>query len=161
MKILCHVGPWCTKQYQAIAQGVDTDSYVTLVSGFRSVDESGLVDGYYKHYRSHDFENGSPENRLENEEIIKRCRLLRSLEYNEAMFHLLAMKTSVAEVFDRISPDLVISETVDQYLTDLIYLESKRRNIPFAGIVVSFVNGYYRLTSKGELDRYEMFWIKK
>jgi len=150
MKILCHVGPWCEEQYKTIASGVDASSDVTITSGFRAVDHSGLVDNYYKYFKKNEFEVVSEENGAQYTDIIQRCRLLRSLKKNDALRHLLAMQKSVEEMFDSISPDLVISETVDQYLMDLIYFESKKRGIPFVGLVVSFVNGYYRISARGE-----------
>ena len=51
MKILCHAGPWCVKQYQMIAKSVDAEAEVTIASGFKAVDESGLSEGYYANLR--------------------------------------------------------------------------------------------------------------
>ncbi len=152
MKILCHVGPWCVKQYKMIAKGVDSEAKVTIASGFKAVDESGLHEAYYINLRTKESGVTSSEEGVDFEDIIKRCRLLRSLPHSEAMLHVLSMKKAVSDVFDAVKPDLVISETIDQFLMDLIYFESLKRGIPFVGLVISFVNGYYRVTARGEYN---------
>ncbi len=148
MKILCHVGPWCVKQYEMIAKGVDSGAKITIASGFKTVDESGLHDRYHTNLRTKKFT--SYEDKIDFDEVIKRCRLLRSLPRSEAVLHMLSMKEAVSFMYDVVKPDLVVSETIDQFLMDLMYFEALKRGIPFVGLVISFVNGYYRVSARGE-----------
>ncbi len=152
MKILCHVRPWCVKQYQMIAKGIDAEAEVTIASGFKAVDESGLSEGYYANLRTNESDAISSEVGIDFEDIIKRCRLLRSLPHSVAILHVIAMKEAVSDLFDAVKPDLVISATIDQFLMDVIYFESLKRGIPFVGLVISFVNGYYRVSARGEYN---------
>ena len=152
MKILCHAGPWCVKQYQTIAKGVDAEAEVTITSGFKSVDESSLSADYYENLRTKASGTISSEEEIEFEDIIKRCRLLRSLPRSVAILHVSSMKKAVSDLFDAVKPDLVISETIDQFLMDVIYFESLKRGVPFVGLVISFVNGYYRISARGEYN---------
>jgi hypothetical protein len=146
MKILCHVGPWCTQQYRAIANAVDPKASVTLISGFKDLDETGFQKNYYS-----TVENKSANMfGLDENDFILRCRLLRSLPRDEALLHLYSTREAVAKVLDELKPDLVFSEVVDQFLIDLLRYECEQRSIPFYGLVVSFVNGYFRITSRGE-----------
>lgn len=153
MKILCHVGPWCVEQYRAIAVGVDKSAEIHMVSGFKKFDETGLVKKYYHYvgfYKKQDFD--IDQLYKENLDIILRCRLLRVLREKDAVVHVLAMRRAIQEILDAQKPDLIISETIDQFLIDILYIEAKNRSIPFFGLVITFVNGYYRFSAKGEFN---------
>lgn len=148
MKIICHVGPWCVQQYSEIARNVEVGAQIRLISGFRKIDETGMVDRYYKNVASGI--TASAHNDIDPTDFIERCRLLRSLTREDALLHLFSMHKAISDTFDRERPDIVISEIIDQYLIDLIKFECDKRKIPFFGLVVSFVNGYFRITSRGE-----------
>ena len=148
MKILCHVGPWCVEQYTYIARGVEPAANLVLMSHFLEIDQTSMAKEYYVNLQSYiDNRVGSD---IDSNDFIKRCRVLRSMNKDIALLHLYSMKKAVSNTFDREKPDIVISEVIDQYLIDLIRLESEKRSIPFFGLVVSFVNGYFRITSRGE-----------
>lgn len=146
LKILCHVGPWCVNQYKAIANSVDPDANVTLISGFKNFDETGFQSSYYNHVKN----KSAKLTGLDEDDFILRCRLLRSLSRDEARLHLYSTRDAIAKVLDELKPDLVISEVVDQFLIDLLRHECNQRSIPFYGLVVSFINGYFRITGRGE-----------
>lgn len=151
MKIMCHVGPWSSKLFEVIAQGIDEKAEVLLVSGHKSIDQSGMASRYYDFLRQ--YSSGTQIVSDTDFDMIKRCRLLRAIDTEEAKKHLDSMRASISEVFDSFKPDLVISETIDSFLMDLIYAESVRRNIKFIGLVPSFVNGYFRVTARGEYNK--------
>jgi hypothetical protein len=162
MKILCHVGPWCVQQYSEIARNVEFDAEIVLISHFLELDETGMSKSYYKNLKMPSQDDNS--DLLDADDFIKRCRLLRSLNKEDALLHLYSMKKAVSDAFDSEKPDLVISEVIDQYLIDLIKFECDKREVPFFGLVVSFVNGYFRITSRGErsIERHvNMFEVKK
>lgn len=153
MKIFCHVGPWCVEQYRTIAKGVDDHADIIFISGFRKLDQTGMVEKYYHYvgfYKKQELDVDKLYN--DNLDIVLRCRLLRALEKKESVVHVLAMRRAICEVLDTHSPDIIISETIDQFLMDILYIESKNRNIPFFGLVITFVNGYYRFSAKGEFN---------
>lgn len=60
------------------------------------------------------------------------------------------MRSAICEALDYFKPDLVLSETIDSFLMDLLYSECRHRGIKFVGLVPSFVNGYFRVTARGE-----------
>lgn len=151
MKIMCHVGPWSASQYPAIAKALDTDADITLASGHKEVDESGLASRYYDFLDQYKEDGQAPSDA--EIDMIKRCRLLRAIELSEAKRHLYCMRSAIGEALDSIKPDLVLSETIDSFLMDLIYVESRKRNIQFIGLVPSFVNGYFRVTARGEYHK--------
>jgi len=150
MKILCHVAPWCIEQFRTIAFSFSSSAKVRLVSGFRKLDETGLIDAYYQ-YVGH--ERVSAENDLRDDEVILRCRLLRSLPTVEAKYHVSAMRRAMREMLLREKPDVILCESVDQYLHDLLFQEAKELGVVSYGLIRTFVNGYFRISERGEMQR--------
>lgn len=151
MRIMCHVGPWCIKQYQTIASAIDEEAETILISGFRAVDQSGLVKRFNDNLNIN-IKVDNAYSHLDLPDIISRCRLLRSLNKSEAQHHVYSMAKAISDVFDSYQPDLVLSETIDQYVMDLVYFECLHRKIKFVGLLVSCINGYYRISSRGEYN---------
>ena len=145
---MCHVGPWCVKQYSQIAYSVNPSASLVLISHFLEIDQTKMAEEYYKNLKSN--MNNVFASNISPDDFIKRCRVLRSMNRDDALLHLYSMKKAVSNALDREKPDMVISEVVDQYLIDLLRFECENRKIPFFGLVVSFVNGYFRITSRGE-----------
>jgi hypothetical protein len=149
MKILCHVGPWCTTQFEAIAEGFDPTADVRFVSGFRKLDQTGLIKAYYKYVNSKEqiFQSDPLD-----DEVILRCRLLRVLPDKLAKVHVSAMRRAIFEMLNRETPNVFICESVDQYMHDLLFQEAERLGIPSYGFVRTFVNGYIRFSTRGEMQ---------
>jgi len=150
VKILCHAGPWSDEYLEYISLRMFPDANVLILSHHRTTDKSGLCNRYYALVaeKAPIFKSNLSRN---NQEIIARCRLLRSIPIKEAEFHLEYMRTSISEVLTSFSPDLILSETIDSYIMDLLEEQSSFRKIPFIGLVKSFINGYFRISSRGEL----------
>lgn len=149
MKILCHVGPWCVDQFAAIANGFSKDSEIRFVSGFRKLDQTGLVSAYYKYV------NATGSRLIIDErdaEVISRCRLLRSLPDVVAGRHAAAMRLSMREMLLREKPDVIICESVDQYLHDILFQEAESLKILRYGLIRTFVNNYFRISTRGEMQ---------
>lgn len=130
---------------------MDRNAEITVISGHKACDESGMASRYYDFLRVY---KGISSTVTESDiDMIKRCRLLRAIDLDEARKHLECMRSAISEAFDSIRPDLVLSETIDSFLMDLIYAESLKRDIKFIGLVPSFVNGYFRVTARGEYNK--------
>lgn len=90
---------------------------------------------------------------IELNDIIVRCRLLRSLPRKLAVKMIMAMDYSVNSMFDEVKPNYIVSVRVDSYVLDIIERSSKKRGIIFLGIWKSaFKKGYFFVTSRGELN---------
>lgn len=150
MNVLCHAGPWSSDYLKRLVEELDLDLQHKIVSGHKVVDESGVwlsyIEGLDK-YSNQGFVCTDWDR-----EIIARCRLLRSLSDAEAMLHLNAMKDAISNAFDQYLPGFVLTETVDSFVLDLFAREAERRGIPCIGLVTSFVNGYFRISVRGEYN---------
>ncbi|MEZ8103068.1 capsular polysaccharide export protein, LipB/KpsS family [Vibrio bivalvicida] len=150
MKFLSHAGPWSDTYLEHIVKEISNDNENLILSAHKSVDSSGLWSMYYKQLDA--LKNVSFSSSPIDDDIIVRCRLLRSISKNDALLHLNAMKNAIIDVFDRYGPDIVLSETIDSYIMDLLYFECKARGVPFVGLVTVFVNGYFRVSARGEYN---------
>lgn len=145
MKILCHVGPWCRDQFEVIARAMGEAPEVRFVSGFRVLDQTGLVRAYYANVRG-----GRGVAAPDDADVIARCRLLRTLDPPTAAAHTAAMRQAIREMLDREAPEAIICESIDQFLHDLLFREARAAGIPAYGLIRSFVNGYFRISERGE-----------
>jgi len=62
------------------------------------------------------------------------------------------MRDAIKELYDRFCPDLFICETVDSFLMDLLFDEASARGVKSLGLVSCFVNGYFRISARGEFN---------
>lgn len=150
MKFLTHAGPWSDGYLDNIVKEISEDNENITLSAHKEVDNSGLWHAYYKQLSK--LKNVHFEANHLDEDIIIRCRLLRSIDKKDALLHLNAMREATREVFEEHDPDIVLSETIDSYIMDILYFESKERGIPFIGLVTVFVNGYFRISARGEYN---------
>lgn len=149
MKILCHVGPWCKDQFAAIARGFEPSATLVFVSGFRKLDETGLSLAYYSYVDGTDNLAEWADSR--DEEVIIRCRLLRSFQPDYAHRHVRAMRRAAREMLARARPDVFLCESIDQFLHDILFQEARAAGVATYGLIRSFVNGYYRISERGEM----------
>ena len=125
MKFLCHAGPWSDVYLSSIVRHISTNHSCTILSAHKKSDESGLWDAYYAFLS--EYKNVKFLATAEDEDIIVRCRLLRNVRRDISLLHLNSMRDAIRLVFDRSQPDIVLSETIDSYIMDLMYFESLKR----------------------------------
>lgn len=153
MKILCYARPWNNKQFCAIAKGVSKEADIETISEHSAVDSVGLPSLYYAELEKR--KSGIDHGRVslgetEKADIVKRCRLLRKLPINDAFLHLDSMYVSIKNVIKNVRPRLVLSLTVDSYVIDILRILCHQSGVQFIGLVPTFVNGCFRVTSRGE-----------
>ncbi len=149
--ILTYVRPWNVEQFEHIANLVWPDAKIHSVSEHPSVDECGLKDSFYTQFKHAD--KLAASTRLSEEliaDIILRCRLLRAIPEQKARRMVFAMEAAIRERLDKYKPEAILSITVDSYVLHLLDHIASEQKIDFIGLVPSFVNGYFRVTSQGE-----------
>ena len=149
--ILVYVRPWNREQFVDLAEGVWPNAQLIQISEHSSVDAGNFKTAFYAAHNNVD--SATPPIYLAEAQIsdvILRCRLLRAISQERARRLVLAAEQAIEEVFARHQPKAMLSITVDSYILQLFNLACERRNIPFIGLVPSFVNGYFRITAMGE-----------
>ncbi|WP_172149235.1 capsular polysaccharide export protein, LipB/KpsS family [Pseudomonas tumuqii] len=148
MKILCYVRPWNYKQFKCLAGNIAPNASLAFCSEHPVVDFSGLSAIYYFYLSNNSLV--SDFSGTEQDDFIARCRLLRALDKPEAIRHLAAMGQAIQELLAKEQPSVVLSLMVDSYLMDLLRYYCDRLGVKFIGLVPTFVNGYFRVTARGE-----------
>lgn len=148
MKILCYVRPWNYEQFKYMAENIAPNTPLVFCSEHPVVDFLGLSAMYY--FNLSNSISASDLSDEEQDDFIARCRLLRALDKAEAARHLAAMGNAVKELLVKEQPSVVLSLMVDSYIMDLLRHYCERLGVKFVGLVPTFVNGYFRVTSRGE-----------
>ncbi|NQD79939.1 hypothetical protein HP436_07045 [Pseudomonas sp. CrR14] len=148
--VFCYVRPWNVDQFRFLATKIMPSANIVSCSEHRKYDQSGMRRRYYECLKTGEvFEAPWLDSSLVND-LIARCRLLRSLEKTEAERHLRAMALAITASFETHKPVMVLSLTVDSYVMDLLRVIAGNKNIKFVALIGTFVNGFYRLSSRGE-----------
>ena len=153
MKTLCYLRPYNKDQLLTFTKFLRPKDNIKIFSEHSLVDQTNLPKIYYQNLKKDLLVNNFTDfNKSEIEEIIVRCRLLRSIEKQKAIKHLVSMALAIKEVLKNEKPNLLIMQTVDHYISDLMHRYCKKIKIKFIGIVITPFNNYFRITSKGEAN---------
>lgn len=168
--VLVYVRPWNYHQFEDLANRTWNDAHVEFISEHRGQDSSGFISNFYKNYQetlSDDIRQVEGLTEGQVDDIIIRCRLLRALERPKALRLIKSALLSVESVFEKFSPDYVLSVTVDSYILHVLSIVCEQRKVEFIGIVPTFINGYFRITTTGEkaanrdVSKNEIIEVKK
>lgn len=149
--IFVYTRPWNAKQFHELANGIWPNVAKVSVSEHGGLDGSGFFNAFYRAEKALT-EDSAPLYLTEVvlKEVFIRCRLLRALPSSRARKLILAAERAIEEILDEHSPRSMLSLTTDSYILHLFVLCCKRRQIPFIGIVPSFLNGHFRISALGE-----------
>ncbi|AOY87135.1 hypothetical protein BKP64_02470 [Marinobacter salinus] len=152
--ILVYVRPWNSNQLLDLAQLTWPNYNILRISEHKGFDDVGYIKEYYENIdridRTCDFERSAPFKDVEIDDIIIRCRLLRALDFEFAKRLVHSAIQAIERVLENVQPKYILSVTVDSYIIDLLARLAKKRAIKFIGLVPTFVDGYFRITERGE-----------
>lgn len=155
-EIIIYTRPWFSAYYSLLAFAVKKNlgcnvSFVSDYSVSGSFDlRSTAVSNYEKRSKRCSDDKIKPY----ISDIIKRDRLLRSLNWDEAELRIHSYYYAIQDYFVGRKVVCVISATVDQYVVDLIYLYCVINKIPFIGYHISVLPKYTLFTARGETHPY-------
>lgn len=150
--VLVYLRPWNSDQMLHLVKGIVRSDFIIETAS----DFTGLAKFYLRRADkepSKIISNKARSSSLtdtELDEIILRCRLLRSLPVDTAHQLALAAERAIINVLDKAKPALIISIIIDTYILDLLARLSQKRGIPFLGLVPSFLKNHFRISVRGE-----------
>jgi hypothetical protein len=126
-------------------------THTTYISD-RPDGDINVTPAFYRHIARPDIADVARRALAEDgcNDVITRCRLLRTLDRGLALKMIGAMWAAFEEIFDREKPDLFLSWVVDRYLLDIVERMLKRRGVPYLGIALSPFRDRVMLMAKGE-----------
>jgi hypothetical protein len=146
IKYFCYVRPGYAEQFRNIFQSANLEDQTLFISDFKSLSKLEWI--YYIKF-------GQGVSRFslsaaEIQESIKRCRLLRSMDREEAEGLFLDAFYTLSNIIEEFDIREVFGLCIDSYVGDALRKAINRRGGTYNGIVVSFIQGYFRLTELGE-----------
>jgi len=157
--VLVYIRPWNSEQFKDLSHLIWPTSNKVYISEHKSIDSSGFVENFYGFIEGSAKEasivNLSLLSEKQIDDVIIRCRLLRSLKKVEALRLISAATQSINLILEQYQPKYILSVTVDSYVIHLLSILGEIKGVRFIGLVPTFINGYFRITATGskELDR--------
>jgi hypothetical protein len=113
---------------------------VTVLSDLRGDGDWSLVDDFYR------FMRGDPAAAARARfgedgcaDIIRRCRVLRSLDRGLALGMIGGMAQAIEGAFDALDPELVVTFTIDRFVMDVMARVAGARDIDFLEMTTSII----------------------
>lgn len=143
-----------TRWWKYLASCLDFADGVVL-SDLRGEGDWVLVDDFYRFMRKGDAEAVAISYFEEDgcAEIIRRCRSLRSLDKDDALRMIGGMTQAIERAFDSLDPDLIVTFTIDRYVTDVMERLARARNIDFLEMTTSIIPDEVIFMRRGQLVR--------
>ncbi len=140
--------PW----WKYLASRIDFAD-VTVLSDLRGEGDYSLVDDFYRFMRKGDAAVAALARFGEDgcDDIILRCRSLRSLDRDLAMRMIGGMAQAIELAFDRLDPRLLLSFTMDRYVMDVMARIAKARGIEFLEMTASIIPDQVFFHRRGQI----------
>ena len=152
-QILIYVRPWNREQFIDLAEKVFPNSRLTVLSDHASADSSGFAGCFGGAYERQEQPQNDPLwTKLDIDDIILRCRLLRNIDRLKAERLVNAMAVALENLAECTSFDAILCLTTDCYIQHVMVVFAQSAGMPFIGLVPTFVDGYFRITKLGELN---------
>ncbi len=151
MNVLVYTRPRIKVFFHELVKKISCFHHVTFMSDHKGEEEICIMSYYYEAKEDMRLKHTTPKNRLNFERIVQRCRFLRSLPFEKAILTAKAMCIAVERIVEQYQPDFIFGMVMDSYVLDIMDQVMRARNSQYIGFLNNMVNGYSRLTSRGEL----------
>lgn len=155
-EVIFYTRPWFSSYYSVLGSAVQEElgCDISFISDYSVPDSYNMRAAAASKYASR-------KNTLHTDiikpytfDIIKRDRLLRTLDKKDAEMRIFSYYCAIVEYFSGRNVICVISATVDQYVVDLINLYCMLNNVKFIGYHISVLPKYTLFTARGEACSY-------
>lgn len=134
--------------YTDLAKAVYPNIKVVSVSNFRNTADIWTGAYIYKELGQFDDE----DYKAAEIEIVNRCRFLRSLDGQRAKELASKVWKGISSIFAEYKVVAVFQRMIDEYTLDITERIAKIHDVPVVSFVGHFFNGYFRITTRGELN---------
>lgn len=126
----------------------------TVLTDRRGQGDRWVTDDFYRAYRRFRRERREESELLpaaELADVIARCRVLRWLPRAQATAMALAMAEAMERALDAEKPSVVLSVTIDSYVSDLLSRRAKARGLEHYEVTASAPLGTAMIAQRGRL----------
>lgn len=143
LRILLFCRPYLVPDFRANFEPLSADYDFFLLTDGKGNGDGDTREAFYRHLKAPS--RPSILTREETEDCILRCRLLRNLQRQDAERRVGAMAAALDEWYTRLQPKLTVSHAVDDYVTHLLSILARKRNILYLAYCFSFFPGCAQL----------------
>ena len=154
LKVLVYTRPRINVFFKELAANVPVFSEIHYFSDHSGTENIDLMARYYNVKSK--FENGEFNthhiwDKINFQDIGRRCRYLRTLIPQERLIRIKCMSIALLDMIEEYSPDYIFGMVMDSYILDLCDRLMRIRKSQYIGFLNNMLNGYSRITSRGEL----------
>jgi len=151
MNVIVYTRPRIKTFFHELANHIACFDNVQFMSDHKGEEEICIMDYYYKAKDDIEHHRAKERHAFDFERIALRCRYLRSLPKAEAILKARAMTLALERIIEKYQPDVIFGMVMDSYVLDITDLIMRARNSQYVGFLNNMINGYSRLTARGEL----------
>lgn len=151
MKVIVYTRPRIKAFFHALADSIDCFDDVKFMSDHKGEEEICIMSYYYQAKKDIKNNLAVPKNNFDFDGIVTRCRYLRSLDKARAISTAKAMCLGIERIVEKYQPDAIFGMVMDSYILDIIDQVMRTINSQYIGFLNNMINGYSRITSRGEL----------
>ena len=151
MNVIVYTRPRIKTFFHELANNIACFENVTFMSDHIGEEEICIMDYYYKAKSDVEKRRAKPTHAFDYDRIVLRCRYLRSLDPDDAILRAKAMTLAIERIVDKHQPDVIFGMVMDSYILDIVDQVMRDNNSQYVGFLNNMINGYSRLTSRGEL----------
>lgn len=151
MNVIVYTRPRIKTFFHELANNVACFDNVKFMSDHKGEEEICIMEHYYQAKHDIKYNKAAPKNAFDFDSIVIRCRYLRSLEKKHALASAKAMCLGIERIVEKYQPDVIFGMVMDSYVLDIIDQVMRKKNSQYVGFLNNMINGYSRLTSRGEL----------
>jgi hypothetical protein len=140
-QLLVYIRSYFWELYQDMFRGLELYE-MTVITDFSGKNVMAINPPFHRHLQAPD---PGPTG-FNEDEIIRRCRLLRNLPRGQAVRMLRAMHATLVPEMRRQPWVAVMGQTVDDYVTHLLSLIAEQQGIPYIGFCSSYFPDYTQIT---------------
>lgn len=141
LKALVYVRDYFWDIYQNLFQGLE-DYELVQVTDFEGRGVEAINPTFHRHLATGEL----PPADVDEDDVIRRCRLLRNLPRARAQHMLRAMYATLLPMIRRERWTVILGQTVDDYITHLFALLAEAHGLAYIGFCSSYFPGYTQVT---------------
>jgi hypothetical protein len=151
MNVIVYTRPRIKTFFHELAKNIACFKDVHFMSDHMGEESICIMEYYYVAKVDLERRRNFPKNTFDFDRIVMRCRYLRSLDPDVALLRAKAMTLAIERIVDKYKPDVVFGMVMDSYILDIVDQVMRERNSQYVGFLNNMINGYSRLTARGEL----------
>jgi len=157
MNVLVYTRPRIKTFFHELAEKVPSFDNIIYASDHRGHENIWIMGFYYRAVNDIKAGLDAPDLKVDLSGVVRRCRYLRSLDRTKAQEKVVAMTLAVERIVKKYEIDIVFGMVMDSFVLDVFDQVLRQKNSQYLGFLNNMVNGYSRLTSRGELIRLSEF----